>query len=247
MRQLQCAEIWGGIKNQDQDLCSGGLTISLYSSASDGGKGGDIYYFSVCPRDTLTRIAVADVVGHGQAVSDVSQWMYTSLQTRMNKLDGHEILDELNRLAVDRGYNAVTTATVVGYYTVKSTLYFCYAGHHPVLIRRRGESGWQPAKAGGSGGGYANLPLGVDIDVAYRQEQVAIGSGDRLFIYTDGVIEAPDQKRRLFGQERLLSILEDTSGGSPMEIKGAVLSALREHTGGTLGHDDVTLIVVEVR
>ena len=68
MHRLQCAEIWGGIRNQDTDVCSAGITASLFSGACDGGKGGDIYYLSVCNSDMLTRIAIADVIGHGRAV-----------------------------------------------------------------------------------------------------------------------------------------------------------------------------------
>ena len=84
MLRLQCAQIWGGIENQDQDVCSSTITASVYASACDGGKGGDVYYFSVCAGDKLTRIAVADVVGHGAAVSNVSAWLYTALEARMN-------------------------------------------------------------------------------------------------------------------------------------------------------------------
>ena len=39
MRRLKCSEVWGGIKNQDVDVCSLGLNVSLYSSSCDGGKG----------------------------------------------------------------------------------------------------------------------------------------------------------------------------------------------------------------
>ena len=56
MRRLKCAEIWGGIKNTDLDVCSSGVTVSLYSSACDGGRGGDVYYFSVCGADRVTRL-----------------------------------------------------------------------------------------------------------------------------------------------------------------------------------------------
>jgi hypothetical protein len=46
MYHLSCGEIWGGIRNCDDDISSAGLTASLFSLASDGGKGGDIYYLS---------------------------------------------------------------------------------------------------------------------------------------------------------------------------------------------------------
>ena len=247
MQHLRCAEILGGIGNQDQDVCSNGLTISLYSSASDGGKGGDIHYLSLCAGDKITRIALADVVGHGQAVSDVSQWMYDSLQARMNSPEGGAILQDMNRLALDRGHHAITTAAVVGYYLGNSNMYFSYAGHHPALIRRRGEREWRSAKLDGVGERLANLPLGVAADVAYDEAHLELSSGDRVFVYTDGVIEAPDSRGQLFGERRLRSVLEAAPDADPMELKSAVLAALRGHTGGGLAHDDVTLMAVEVR
>jgi serine phosphatase RsbU (regulator of sigma subunit) len=45
--------------------------------------GGDIYYFGVCKGDTITRLAIADVTGHGEAVSEISQYVYDSLKAHM--------------------------------------------------------------------------------------------------------------------------------------------------------------------
>ena len=81
--RLVCSGIWGGIRDRDQTISTDGLKASLYSSSCDGGKGGDIYYVGACKGCKLTRIAVADVVGHGQAVTDVSQFMYDSLTAHM--------------------------------------------------------------------------------------------------------------------------------------------------------------------
>ena len=61
--RLRCSEIWGGIGNTDLDVSTGPVTTSLFSTASDSDSGGDVYYFSVCARDTIVRIALADVMG----------------------------------------------------------------------------------------------------------------------------------------------------------------------------------------
>ena len=71
MHHLSCGEIWGGIRNCDDDVASAGLTASLYSFASDGGKGGDIYYLSLCESNMLTRMILADVIGHGEDVNTI--------------------------------------------------------------------------------------------------------------------------------------------------------------------------------
>lgn len=81
--RLECKGIWGGIHNREIDITAGKVIASLYSAASDGGKGGDIYYFGVCKDDRITRLAIADVVGHGEAVTEVSQYVYESLRAHI--------------------------------------------------------------------------------------------------------------------------------------------------------------------
>ena len=84
MRRIRCAEIFGGNMLADTDLCTRGLTASVFSAASEGEQGGDVYYFSVCSSDLLTRIAVLDMRGHGMEVSHLSKWLYKSLDQHMN-------------------------------------------------------------------------------------------------------------------------------------------------------------------
>ena len=83
-QRLECAGIWGGIRNRDIEITAGKVIGSIYSAACcEGGKGGDIYYFGVCKGDIITRLAIADVVGHGEVVSEVSQYVYDSLKSHM--------------------------------------------------------------------------------------------------------------------------------------------------------------------
>jgi hypothetical protein len=81
--RLECKEIWGGIRNRDIEISAGKVIGSIYSTSSEGGMGGDIYYFGVCKSDTITRLAIADVTGHGEAVSEISQYVYDSLKAHM--------------------------------------------------------------------------------------------------------------------------------------------------------------------
>ena len=81
--RLECTGIWGGIRNRDIEITAGKVIGAIYSAACEGGKGGDIYYFGVCKGDIITRLAIADVVGHGEVVSEVSQYVYDSLKAHM--------------------------------------------------------------------------------------------------------------------------------------------------------------------
>jgi sigma-B regulation protein RsbU (phosphoserine phosphatase) len=247
MPDLKCSEVWGGIKDEDRDARSGGLAVSLYSSSCQGGRGGDIYYFSVCAHDALTRIALADVVGHGRAVSDVSLSLYEAMRRRMNQLDGGRVLADLNDYAARQGYAAITTASVVGYYARSGLAYFARAGDQPPLLRRRGTGRWRPLLPRPQGAEPADMPLGVLPQTRFDERAVRLERGDRLFLYTDGLVEAPAPDGEPFGLVRLRRLLDRLGAATLPETKAAVLRAVRRHAGGRLRHDDVTVVAVEVQ
>jgi hypothetical protein len=82
--RLECKELLGGIRNQDIEVSAGRVIGSIYSApCCEGGKGGDIYYFGVCKGDIISRLAIADVTGHGEAVSEIGQYVYDILKIHM--------------------------------------------------------------------------------------------------------------------------------------------------------------------
>src|SRR5210317_309552 len=81
--RLECKDLWGGIRNKDIEVSAGKVIGSIYSASSEGAQGGDIYYFGVCKGDTISRLAIADVTGHGEVVSEISQYVYDSLKAHM--------------------------------------------------------------------------------------------------------------------------------------------------------------------
>ncbi len=74
----------------------------------------------------------------------------------------------------------------------------------------------------------------------------ALASGDRLLLYTDGVVEARNADGALFGEQRLKAALDDLTGADPMHIKTQILNRLRDWSGDGLTHDDVTLIAIQL-
>lgn len=245
IEQVGCGKIWGGNRNADVDLCTSSLETSLRSVSCSGGKGGDIYYYSVCQSGYLSRIVLGDVVGHGDEVSPISGWVYDSLKTYMNKLEGNEILNNLNNAIYERGLDAMTTAAVIAYYLGDRNFYFSYAGHYPVLVRRKGETDWWPAEIQ-SPENVANLPLGIRKNVNYQQQNFRLNSGDCLFLYTDGVIEAENEREEMYGTNRLISVLNGIPENDPQVIKTTVLRNVADYCCGPMNHDDVTAIVIKI-
>ncbi len=243
MYKIKCGEIWGGIHGADLEAETSGLQVSLFSSAAEGGKGGDIYYLSVCNSDQVTRIAIADVVGHGDVVSNTSSYMYDLLADYMDSDKNNEILSQLNIKAVDRGYKAITTASVNTFYRDKREFYFANAGHSPVLMRNNKDEEWQELTLPNLG--KSNLPLGVDIELDYEQEAVHIKQGTQLLLYTDGFVEARDSAGNQFGETRLKETINNING-STTEVKQGLHQALSNYTGNRFNHDDVTFMVAEI-
>ncbi|MFN0105623.1 MAG: PP2C family protein-serine/threonine phosphatase [Bryobacteraceae bacterium] len=245
MHKIRCAEIWGGNRPVDTSVCTSALSAAIHSKVCDGEAGGDIYYFSVCSYDKLTRIAIADLRGHGDEASHLSRWLYDALEERMNTLDGAGVLTQLNQLVHAQGFQAITTAAIVSYYTGDSKLHYSYAGHPPMVVRRQGES-WRSLPIDDAAPGIANLPLGVMANVRYDQREMQLQPMDRLFLYTDGLSERANAAGDLYGDERLTGILERTGDLDLDAVKGAILADLTLHGGGQAADDDCTLLVVEV-
>jgi phosphoserine phosphatase RsbU/P len=243
--RIRCAEIWGGIRAVDTDVCTLALEASIYSSACGGDQGGDIYYLSVCSIDLLTRIAIADLRGHGQQVSQLSEWLYNSLEERMNSLEGNAVLTELNSKVNAHGFDALTTAVLASYCLRDRRLYFSNAGHPPLLLRQTKASDWQRLEIPDSP--RTNLPLGVLPGAQYSQSSMPLESGDRIFLYTDGVLECSNLAGDEFGEERLFDVLAQSSAQTLPEVKCAVLNSISEHRGQQQVEDDITFMIVEVR
>jgi len=244
MQRIQCSAVFGGTEVVDLDVATRGLTASIHSTVCGGAQGGDVYYFSLCSSDSLTRIAVADMQGHGEQVSHLSGWLYEILQQRMEDLDGAGLLEDLNNACHAHGFHAITTAAVFSYYVADSNLYFAYAGHPPAYLRRGGLP-WAPLHIVQKGG-IANLPLGVLPNVRYDQENLRLDPGDRLFVYTDGLSECANSQSEFFGDRRLIDTLTDYGDRPLPDVKNAMKTALDGHAGGIALDDDCTFMAIEV-
>jgi phosphoserine phosphatase RsbU/P len=243
--RIACSTVWGGIEPVSLDVCTKGVNGSLYSTASGGERGGDIYYMSMCSLDLRTRMLVADVRGHGEQVSEISSWIYQSLLDKMNSVDCAEVLSGLNEIVYSRGFVAMTTAAVVSHDISNSNLYYSYAGHPPVLARRSGGQ-WLPLVLE-TQSGHANLPLGVLRSVQYDQGQARVQAGDRILLHTDGLSEAmgPESGEE-FGEKELIALLEARADDELTSVRDSLVEAVTAFSGGGMLTDDCTLMVVEV-
>jgi sigma-B regulation protein RsbU (phosphoserine phosphatase) len=90
------------------------------------------------------------------------------------------------------------------------------------------------------------FPLGILDEVDYRETKVKLAPGDRVVFYTDGIVEAVNEKGQMFGFERLLEVVRAAGSISADSILKQILGEVNEFVGGAPQHDDLTVIVVGV-
>jgi serine phosphatase RsbU (regulator of sigma subunit) len=115
-------------------------------------------------------------------------------------------------------------------------LYYASGGHNKMILVRNQEIIHLSAKG---------FPLGF-IDGLYEELNIDVQIGDMVFLYTDGITEAEDEAKNLFGMERLHEILISLKNHSVEEVGRAVIDGLQAFTKGAEQSDDLTYVVFKV-
>jgi serine phosphatase RsbU (regulator of sigma subunit) len=246
-RTLACGEVFGGNEPIHTTIELPGVHGVLYSHPCHGARGGDVHYVSVCGSGLLARICIADVVGHGEVVAQVSAQMHAHLRRSVDVIDERRVFREMDRRLQEIGVRAMTTAALLTYYPPSRRLTVSYAGHPPAWILSSPEGRWARLTVADRPGVPMNLPLGTGFKSEYGRSRQRMTVGDRLVVVTDGVLEAPGPTGDEFGAEGVERVLAETSLQSPESLVRALLDALAGHTGlSTPVHDDVTIFVGEI-
>jgi serine phosphatase RsbU (regulator of sigma subunit) len=238
-------EVWGGNAPADSGVVIAGLDAWVYSKPfMDAAGGGDVYYVSSCATGRILRLLVADVSGHGDAVSDAAVQLRTLMRQYVNHLDQSRFVKSLNEqfAGMARAGN-FATAVVTTFFAPTNRLTLCNAGHPPPLLYRAASRRWsyledsQPQV----GPEPANLPLGI-LDLAdYQCFDIRLAVGDLALCYSDALIEARLNEGELLGSDGLLSILQELGSAGPQTLIPRLLEAIS--TRASLGGDDVTLLL----
>jgi sigma-B regulation protein RsbU (phosphoserine phosphatase) len=91
-----------------------------------------------------------------------------------------------------------------------------------------------------------NLPVGLNPDMKYSEQEAMIAPGKILFLYTDGLTEAENSSRDLFGMERVDEVIA-TFEGSPQELIETMTAAVHQFVGDTEQSDDLTMLAFRIR
>ncbi len=88
------------------------------------------------------------------------------------------------------------------------------------------------------------FPLGILEDVDYQVTQLELTPGDKVILYTDGIVEAMNEKEEMFGFERLQDVVQEARSMSADSLLQEILDKVNEFAGAAAQHDDLTVIVI---
>jgi sigma-B regulation protein RsbU (phosphoserine phosphatase) len=204
---------------------------------------GDFYDFKPILPSSL-GIIVADVTGHGVPAALVASMLKAAISSRNGNLDHpSKVIAGLNSTLCSQTKGQYATAVYAYLDEMSRVIRYSAAGHPPPLVWRNAtQQRLLPLREGG-------LLLGVRSNEVYREEEFLLETGDRLLIYTDGLLEATSPKGMEFGKVRLEEFMRSHTHLSADQFAGQLLEEVLAWAGGENKHlqaDDITIVVIDV-
>ena len=212
--------------------------------------GGDLFNVLRITDDTVMAYLL-DVSGHGISAAMVTVSVYQSLSPFVGQiikkptdkppyfrlLSPGEVLHKLEKEYPFERFGKFFTISYLLINTRTGLVQFSNAGHPPpLLVRKNGPS--ETLSAGGS-------IIGTGCSGPFDEGTTVLQPGDRLYLYSDGVIEHANQDGSLFGQSRLFRKLESLKI-LPLEPScEKIIESLRNFSQGDPLKDDVTMMGIE--
>ncbi|HEV3200768.1 MAG TPA: PP2C family protein-serine/threonine phosphatase [Bryobacteraceae bacterium] len=248
--RLACLEVRGGNHLAAYTVELPGLTgwVSCHPLQLSPG-GGDVYYMTACSQGVMARVALADVSGHGEAVSAAAGRLRDALRQHVEQWDQSTLIRQLNDTFLKGARRSqFATAFVASYYSESGELLFTNAGHVPPLWYRAGAQEWSfLSDSTPLSKEIVDLPLGLIAGTSYTQTAVQLEPGDLLLLYTDGVNEAYDESGTQLGLERLLSIARSLPTESATAAGKELLASVARFRGTASTRDDETVLALQRR
>ncbi len=203
--------------------------------------GGDFYDFFIVNDEKLAFI-VADVSGKGVPAALFMVIAKTLIKnyTQMN-MDPAEVFTTVNHILCDGNDAGLFVTAWMGVLEITSgKLTYVNAGHNPPLIKRaNGEFEYLRERTG-------FVLAGMD-GIKYRQNNLELYPGDRIFLYTDGVTESTNEHEELYGEERLQHFLNNHETGNTEEVLDSLRKDLRDFSNEAPQFDDITMLLLDYK
>ncbi|MDR1467316.1 MAG: SpoIIE family protein phosphatase [Oscillospiraceae bacterium] len=200
--------------------------------------GGDFYDFFFVDEKNIAFV-IADVSGKGVPAALFMVIAKTLIRDRTQTgLSPGKVLEIVNKkLCETNGAEMFLTCFIAILNVESGKLIYANAGHNPPLIYRSGKKfDWIDAKPG--------FVLAAFPDLKYKEREITISKGDKMFFYTDGVTEALNDKKELYSDKRLINELnkKSTNNKTAKELLELVLECINNFVSGASQSDDITML-----
>ncbi|HTT22620.1 MAG TPA: PP2C family protein-serine/threonine phosphatase [Candidatus Sulfotelmatobacter sp.] len=195
---------------------------------------GDFYDY-VLADDSHAGLLIADVSGHGVPAALIASMVkLAATSQRAQAEDPAALLLGMNSALRGNTQSQFVTAAYV-YLDAKAKIFrYSAAGHPPMLLLREGKV-LEIAENG--------LMLGAFDFASYETRSDSLQQGDRLLLYTDGIVEAANSAGEFFGQENLSNLLQETSALTPRNAADHIIGSVQRWASSQ--DDDLTVLVCD--
>ena len=200
--------------------------------------GGDLYDFFI--EDEKLYFIIGDVSGKGvpaSLVMAVTCRLFRSVASHFSKPE--EIISSLNDSLADGNDSNMFCTAFLGILDLRTgQLQYCNAGHNaPYTIDAQGHVALVDV--------VPNLPLGLFGGFPYEGQQTMLDKGTLLYMFTDGVSEAENPDKELFGDDRLAQLLQEGAALEPHTLVDETFAQVKRHANGAEQSDDITVMCLK--
>ncbi len=201
--------------------------------------GGDYHDFFIL-KNGQQGFAIGDVMGKGLAASMLMSNLQASLRILGPDYDRpDQLTDHLNRLFRCNLKLIRFISLFIGALDVSNhKLYYCNAGHHAPLL-------WQLSDKDIRWLSPTAPAIGLIAEPEFKYESIPVSTGDLLVLYTDGLIEARNQYKQEFGEQRLAGFIKENHQLSAEDFVDRLWKLLKDYTAHNF--DDTTLMAIKFR
>lgn len=198
--------------------------------------GGDLYDYYV--RDNKLFFCIGDISGKGMPAAllmAISHSLFRTVSAHIN--DPAIIMKELNQSISDNNPDIMFITIFIGALDLETgVVTYCNAGHNPPILIQSGQAKIMETET--------NLLLGVEINAKYSSQTVALKEGDTLYLYTDGLTEAENPEKALFGEQNAITVANTFGGKSAEEQINAMHTAVKKFVDTAEQSDDLTMLAI---
>lgn len=194
--------------------------------------------FDVVPLDDGVAVLLGDVSGHGVGSGMLMAVTQAHLNAHLrSRGDVGEAIRSLNQYLCDHSAEGRFVSLWLGKISACGRVSFIDAGHGHWHIHRTGGRSCGPERRG-------SIPLGIDPDARFEVDSTTIARGDRLVLYSDGVVEQRNLSGEVFGLERVLA--HRTERETPDAFVNRIFDELRDFAARRQFDDDATIALIEL-